>query len=703
MKEETTHTQAFYIGDFTVLPMQNEVIINGHSVQVENKVMQVLVYLAQNSDRVVTREELLQEIWKQEYVSEEVLTRCISVLRRTFKDDIKEPRVIRTIRKKGYRLVAEVTFGDKREKAQEVVEKKKNSLVFILVISVLILLFIGNTIYSQRDNNDFVVWQDFPTATSKKNEIFPAISPDGSRIAYAMYSDSDTNRDITVAISGVEGESIRITNHPGNESAPVWSPDGRYIAYFRQEGEKSGIYKIPAQGGMEEKIGVPYNLIAQHMSWSPDGKQIAYVDRESKRDSYSIYLMNVENGTKVKLTTPTNQHWGDYAPSFSPDGSKLSFIRGISAGTHDIFIHDLKTGDERRLTHDTQRTLGQVWAEDDRIIYSASRGSSAELWSVSKKGGKPTWLNIAGRFPSVDKSGELLVTEVWDHDYDIISVDVSNRSEAVFNREVVSGLNSTLEDFSPQISKDGTKLVFVSNRSGNFELYIYDKTNRQTKRVTDINSKYVSSPHWSSDDSQLLFNVFTLKGNADIYHLDIEKQQLKQVTSSISNEITPQWAPGDKGFYFSSNQTEKWEVWYHNLEDDSQKQITQNGGYSVKAPSNENIYFTKFDSTGIWEKSLINGVEERIIEDLHLFDWGNFVVSEKGIYYISRLSASANPALKFYDFESLETELVLNLNNIPNVAGMSLSGEERRILITQRVSNNSDVILYRNLSTDRRL
>ncbi len=701
MKEYTIHTGAFNIGDVTVLPMQNEIIINENSVPIENKVMEVLDYLALNSDRVVTRQELLQEIWKQDYVSEEVLTRCISVLRRVFSDDIKDPGVIKTIRKKGYQLIADVTVSDSDGKIERVSERKKSNMGIVLSVSILILLFIGNTIYSLGDQNDFVVWQDFPTATSKKNEIFPAISPDGSRIAYTMYSDSITNQDITVAISGLEGNSIRITNHPGNEFAPVWSPDGRYIAYFRTEDEKSGIYKVPAQGGMEEKIGVPYNLIVQHMSWSPDGKQIAYVDRESLADSYSIYLMNVENGTKTKLTTPTNQHWGDYAPSFSPDGTKLSFIRGVSAGTHDIFINDLQSGEERRLTYDTQRTLGQVWSKDDRIIYSASRGGTAELWSVSKNGGGSTWLNIAGRYPSIDKKGDLLVTEVWDHDYDIISVDVTNRGNAVRISKIVEGLNSTLEDFSPEISNDGQKLAFISNRSGNFEIYIYDKNELRATKITNIDSKYVSSPHWSSDDSQLLFNVFTLKGNADIYHLDIERQQLKQITTSAFNEITPQWASGDRGFYFSSNQTQKWEVWYYDLENNSQKQITNNGGYAVEVGSNENIYFTKFDSTGIWEKSLITGLEKRIIEDLHLFDWGNFVITEQGIYYISRISASADPSLRFYDFELSSTELVMKLNNIPNVAGMSLSGDKKKVLITQRVSTNSDVVLYKNTNSLR--
>jgi TolB-like protein len=73
--------------------------------------MEVLVCLAQHPGDTVSKEQLFQAVWPRTLVTEDVLKRCIAELRRAFDDDAREPRVIETISKRGYRLVAPVTAG----------------------------------------------------------------------------------------------------------------------------------------------------------------------------------------------------------------------------------------------------------------------------------------------------------------------------------------------------------------------------------------------------------------------------------------------------------------------------------------------------------------------------------------------------------------------------------------------------------------
>jgi DNA-binding winged helix-turn-helix (wHTH) protein/tetratricopeptide (TPR) repeat protein len=99
----------FRLRSWLVQPSLNTVSRNGTSIQLEPKVMSVLVCLAEHAPEPVSKEKLLQQVWPDTFVGEGVLTRSISELRRVFEDEAKEPRVIQTIAKRGYRLMAPVT------------------------------------------------------------------------------------------------------------------------------------------------------------------------------------------------------------------------------------------------------------------------------------------------------------------------------------------------------------------------------------------------------------------------------------------------------------------------------------------------------------------------------------------------------------------------------------------------------------------
>jgi TolB-like protein/DNA-binding winged helix-turn-helix (wHTH) protein/tetratricopeptide (TPR) repeat protein len=98
----------FHVGPWLVEPNLNTISRNGTPVRVEPKVMEVLVCLAQHAGAPVSKQKLLQTVWPDTFVTEDVLTRSISELRRVFEDDVHEPRVIQTIPKRGYRLLPEV-------------------------------------------------------------------------------------------------------------------------------------------------------------------------------------------------------------------------------------------------------------------------------------------------------------------------------------------------------------------------------------------------------------------------------------------------------------------------------------------------------------------------------------------------------------------------------------------------------------------
>ena len=106
------------IGDWLVEPDLNCITRKKVKIQVEPKVIEVLVCLADYPGEVLSKEQIIQTVWPDTYVSEEVLRYSISELRKAFKDDAKNPRVIQTIARRGYRLIAPVTTKDPDSRTQ---------------------------------------------------------------------------------------------------------------------------------------------------------------------------------------------------------------------------------------------------------------------------------------------------------------------------------------------------------------------------------------------------------------------------------------------------------------------------------------------------------------------------------------------------------------------------------------------------------
>src|SRR5271155_4593935 len=98
----------FHIGAWLIQPQLHTIARDGHVSHVEPKAMQVLLYLAEHADQVVPKERLISVVWADTFVTDDVLTRCISELRKAFDEDAKNPQIIETIPRSGYRLLAAV-------------------------------------------------------------------------------------------------------------------------------------------------------------------------------------------------------------------------------------------------------------------------------------------------------------------------------------------------------------------------------------------------------------------------------------------------------------------------------------------------------------------------------------------------------------------------------------------------------------------
>src|SRR5690349_4999543 len=98
----------FRLGPWLLEPSRNSITRDGKTIRLEPRVVEVVSYLAQHPGETVSKEQLIQAVWGGTFVTDDVLTRSISELRKALDDDPTEPRVIETIPKRGYRLLLKV-------------------------------------------------------------------------------------------------------------------------------------------------------------------------------------------------------------------------------------------------------------------------------------------------------------------------------------------------------------------------------------------------------------------------------------------------------------------------------------------------------------------------------------------------------------------------------------------------------------------
>ena len=107
--------RAFRLGGWTVEPLLNRVSKADATIQLELKVMDVLVCLVERAGEVVSRREITDTVWATEYITDNTLSRAVTELRNALGDDAKNPSFIETIHRRGYRLIAPVEPADPAE------------------------------------------------------------------------------------------------------------------------------------------------------------------------------------------------------------------------------------------------------------------------------------------------------------------------------------------------------------------------------------------------------------------------------------------------------------------------------------------------------------------------------------------------------------------------------------------------------------
>ncbi len=396
------------------------------------------------------------------------------------------------------------------------------------------------------------------------------ISPDGSQIAFTYKGDI-----YKVAAKG--GKAERLTTLPSYESRPIWSPDGKQIAFASDRNGGQDVFIMPASGGSATQL--TFNSANEYPeAFTPDGKSVLFSaaiqePAESALFPYraltEVYSVPATGGrSRQVLGTPA------VAMTFMPDGRSFVYedVKGsedkfrkhhTSSVTRDIWLYDAKTGKHVNLTHRGGEDRNPVASADGKTVYFLSErdGGSFNLYSFDiAEPSKITRLTDFRTHPLRFLSRGSDGTFSFAYDGEIYTMRPGQKPAKVAIDVTVDEADKPEQlrvssARSAAVSPDGKQMTFVEDRT---KLKVIDLKTKKVRQLTDgstVASRFKGfSSQWSPDGRWILIEATDLHHQpySDIAIINVADGKMTYVTKTGYFDQNPRWAMGGKAIIFDS-------------------------------------------------------------------------------------------------------------------------------------------------------
>jgi Tol biopolymer transport system component/DNA-binding winged helix-turn-helix (wHTH) protein len=530
---------------------------DGEAVSLEPKAMDVLLYLLAHRDRLVTKDELLDAVWKDTFVTPNALTRAVAQVRKALGDDAHEARVIETVSKRGYRFIAPVIETPAPEVEVQASPSapphrvtaavspsgtNRLGLAFAALVGLVVVASVSAAVWFARRPQSTAPASDVAITrftTRQGYDGLPAISPDGRTVVYV----SDRTGSLELYQTGLTlgAPDVVLTNNGGRNTLPEWSPDGQWIAFRSQR--FGGIWIVAAAGGAPQQIIDS----GSDPSWSADSEHLVFVSEGvSTAAPSSLWTVRRDGTDRKAIDLGTTMVGSLGQPSWSHHGRFIAFSLNHGSALRDIWLTSIDgrvvrklatglTGQDIRWTPDDD---GLFWGGTtdqhlSRIMYLAIHPETGEPIGTPEArvpidGGRVEGLSLT-------RDGRALFG-IARGDSNLWQIDLHGNVVGEPSRLTNDAVRTTY----PRIAQDG-RIAFIQFVEGR-QTTAWIMASDGSGRTPLLSSGAMQVPQWSRDNRRMFV---LLDGNA--VWVDIETRRTIPIPVQFELPGGVQLAPDDAG------------------------------------------------------------------------------------------------------------------------------------------------------------
>jgi len=394
--------------------------------------------------------------------------------------------------------------------------------------------------------------------TTGGHETEPLFSPDGRWIAFTGSYDGNAD----VFVMPADGcEPRRLTWHPGQDSVVGWTPDSGKILFSSGReayADFERLYTVPVDGGVPEVLPMWRGEAA---SFSPDGQRLAYVPNLKWQDAWKryrggqttpVYVVDLKT---LQLEKVPRENSNDDNPVWI--GDKIYFLSDRN-GANTLFSYDTKSKAVERLIENKGLDLKSISAGPDGIVYEQFGG--IYVYDLQSKKTRHVEIRLSGDLPATRPHWEKVADKIQN------AAISPTGARAVFEalREILTApaekgdirnltRSTAIAERDPSWSPDGKWIAFFSDQSGEYALHVVDQSGiGEVKKIPLGNPpSFFYGPTWSPDSKKIAYTDKRL----NVWYVDIDKgQPIKAATDlydAFAVPISCTWSPDSKWLTFA--------------------------------------------------------------------------------------------------------------------------------------------------------
>jgi tricorn protease len=425
-------------------------------------------------------------------------------------------------------------------------------------------------------------------------ESNPVFSPDGRTIAFSAQYDGNVDV-FTVPVTG--GAPVRLTWHPGADSVQGFTPDGKSVLFTSQRATFTAryaqLFTVPVQGGIEESLPIPN---ASRATFSPDGQRIAYNPLGARHQQWKQYrggtvsqlwLYNTKGHGIEKIPQPASRA-NDTDPMWI---GEAVYFRSDRNGEFNVFAYDTKARQVRQVTKHADFPVLTASSGANRIVYE----QAGVLHLLDPQSGATQRLKIGVASDLRETRARFVKGARWIRDAALSPTGA--RAAFGFRGEIVTvpgekgdvrNLTNSVgaHDRYPAWSPDGRSIAWFSDKSGEYQLYIGSQDGKGDPRAIKVAGEgFYNAPVWSPDSQKIAY----FDNSQSVYWVDVKTGASKKIASQPIYGpvviISYAWSPDSKWLaYAMDNQALITTVYVHSTEQGKSFQVSD-GLSDVRDPA----------------------------------------------------------------------------------------------------------------------